>query len=318
LVGRSTTITLSPAFSRPAILSIESETLKFVYQSMNASSGVDQTCLEHYGTAEGWMCMFPQYSARFVDTPSFVLQAKFDTSHTAQILGSTNTVAVNSYGNMLENLLDETVFASPQHGGFVDACYHHSGQFAFLEADGLTAAAAFEAWYTGTSQEGQKVWRQTDAFPAPQSCPCPCSCRECCNCGIQNNLVLYDCNQDSLLQHFVVSRKENGEGAVTTTILWIGSQQGEMCVEATSSNAEIGHCNGSDSQSWDFRDSQIVSSGGTCFDVCGGSDADGTNLLLFTCNSGNTNQMFNVEGSMIRWLGSQGNKCVSVVDLNAV
>ncbi|KAJ6544675.1 ricin B lectin domain-containing protein [Mycena vulgaris] len=55
--------------------------------------------------------------------------------------------------------------------------------------------------------------------------------------------------------------------------------------------------------------------GDKCLDVTGGVDADGTKLQIWTCATGNTNQMWiPVSDSAITWSGK--NKCVDLTDGN--
>lgn len=47
------------------------------FQSWNASAALSRACLAAYAAAP-WHCIFAQYTARFIDTPVFLLNSKFD------------------------------------------------------------------------------------------------------------------------------------------------------------------------------------------------------------------------------------------------
>ncbi len=52
------------------------ERMQWGYAAWDSSPSIDADCLAHYGEAEGWNCMFGENAARFVQTPTFIVNSK--------------------------------------------------------------------------------------------------------------------------------------------------------------------------------------------------------------------------------------------------
>ena len=92
--------------------------------------GLDESCVAHYGREGGgtaWKCMFPQYAARFVDTPTFILQSVYDWWQVAYSLAVSDYTGqiTNNFGELIKRTTLGALEGTP-HGAFIDSCVHHT------------------------------------------------------------------------------------------------------------------------------------------------------------------------------------------------
>lgn len=140
----------------------------WAYEQQNSSSGVDRSCLAHYGPlGEGWKCNFAQYTAAYNDAPLFARQAIYDSWQTSNILGSNDAAMINTYGADVLRLLQQSLLAQPQHGAFVDSCHHHCAMWGKIRVEGDVIADAFAKWYQDPSKQ---LWLQNDTYPCDACC----------------------------------------------------------------------------------------------------------------------------------------------------
>jgi hypothetical protein len=143
------------------------------FDAWNASSALSPACLSYY-SAEPWKCIFAQYTAAFIRTPTFLLNSKFDTCQLNGCelgMGDANAgwskmspahqgIAVAYSQSFDASLWASPFFSAPQHGGWVSTCLVHcdAGDAAWWSTlapprggggQPLTPAAAFDAWLTG-------------------------------------------------------------------------------------------------------------------------------------------------------------------------
>merc|ERR1719491_2514794 len=85
----------------------------WVFEYMNATSGVHQGCIAGYPVKEQWHCMFAQYTAPFIKTPMFPLQAEYDSWQTGQDLASTDATLINQWGANLTTLIQNNFLKNP-------------------------------------------------------------------------------------------------------------------------------------------------------------------------------------------------------------
>ena len=62
------------------------------YVAWNATGGMNRACVEFYGKAEGWKCLFGANMAPHVQTPLFILNSKFDTWQAGAIIGANSSI----------------------------------------------------------------------------------------------------------------------------------------------------------------------------------------------------------------------------------
>jgi len=144
-----------------------STTMKWVFNAMNASNGVNQACLlAHTPTKDRELCYFAEHTSPHLTTPIFPLQSQYDSWQTQFILGSADAGAINAYGQMFETRFKANVLSNGNNGAFLDSCYHHCGEWNSITIDGMNSGAAFLAWYNG--QKG--VHLQGKAYPCDACC----------------------------------------------------------------------------------------------------------------------------------------------------
>lgn len=102
--------------------------MSHIYGLMNLSAGVHSDCVNEQRRAQlpEDHCVFAEFNARYIRTPLFALQPKFDRWQLWHILGQPFDVAlVNSFGDSVYRSVLGSLLTKPQHGAFFDACAHH-------------------------------------------------------------------------------------------------------------------------------------------------------------------------------------------------
>lgn len=101
------------------------------YTAWNATGGINPACLEFYGLANGWKCLFGANMAPHVQTPLFVLNSKFDTWQAGAIVGANTSVEKADkplqefwLAYAAEMAANFTSLPS-RHGGFLTNCPAH-------------------------------------------------------------------------------------------------------------------------------------------------------------------------------------------------
>lgn len=140
--------------------------MRWVASAMNST--LPAACVAA-NAADPASCIFAEVISETLKTPTFALQGKYDSwqigndAHT----NANNTAAINSWGAMLSQRIGSGLLAQPQHGAFLDSCYHHCGGFDNFHVDGFTQATAHQAWYSGGART---VYNQTRSYPCPSCC----------------------------------------------------------------------------------------------------------------------------------------------------
>ncbi|CAE6923365.1 PAE5 [Symbiodinium natans] len=145
--------------------------LWWTFHIQNASSGVNQRCLEQH-VKEEWRCMFAEYAAEFLRTPVFALQSMYDSWQTTHVQGTGGVSKTAILGmNITERLKNKLLGKNPESGAFLDSCLHHCGAWNSIRIEGDLVATAVERWYSGLGRAGSKrLWNQNRSYP----------CRDCC------------------------------------------------------------------------------------------------------------------------------------------
>jgi hypothetical protein len=145
---------------------------KWVFETMNSASGVNQECIKAQTTDDRWKCMLSEHNALFLRTPTFLLQPVFDMYVYYFMLGMTDEAKINELGNNVRKLVQEKLIDSnPKNGAFLDSCPHHCGGFGTYHVQGKTAPVAFQEWYE--ERASKQVYEQGESYPCTNCCNAP-------------------------------------------------------------------------------------------------------------------------------------------------
>jgi len=156
--------------------------LKWVFETMNTSAGVNQDCINAKGTGgvtpddPAYLCQFAEHTAVFTHTPIFPLQSTYDSWQTDHVLFLPNTAAdVQRLGDNLTKRITANLFGPhPGSGAFLDSCHHHCGAWNSIRIDGDLVSTAFAKWYAGLDAPGglppKRVWKQGQPYPCDACC----------------------------------------------------------------------------------------------------------------------------------------------------
>jgi hypothetical protein len=151
--------------------------MKNVFELMSASSGVNQQCVDKYAkTKESWKCIISDHASPFITSPIFALQSAFDAAQSNIILCSTDSGAINGYGNDLKKTIETQFLATnPRNGAFLDSCFHHGGGWGTYYVGDTNQPAAFQSWYeTGSAGLPNKgYFKQDKQYPCTACCSSP-------------------------------------------------------------------------------------------------------------------------------------------------
>jgi len=141
--------------------------MKWVFQAMNATSGVNQACISaHTPTKDTNLCFFAEHTSPHITTPIFPLQSQYDSWQTGNILGSSNATLINTYGQTVSARFKMAVLSEPRNGCFFDSCFHHCGAWDSIVIGGSNVAVASKLWYQG----GKEVDVQSEVYPCDMCC----------------------------------------------------------------------------------------------------------------------------------------------------
>lgn len=172
--------------------------MKWLFKEMNATAGVDASCISYYRSpasaphvGETWRCMFAQYAAPHVTTPTLLMQSAYDLWQTSEgsIIGTdVSARAKNDFGASLRGTIKATLLTQPQHATFIDACSRHclpdtssaTCLWNQISVNGVTQDAALAAFLRPHAHAAgvagaalgsvPRLWEQSDSYP----------CKECC------------------------------------------------------------------------------------------------------------------------------------------
>lgn len=143
--------------------------MMWVFNQMNATSGVHQGCIAGQKAGETWKCIFAEHTAPFIKTPMFPLQAEYDSWQTGNDLGSKDPAVINVWGaNLTKIIYANAINTNPQHGMFLDSCFHHCGKWGSIRIDSDVQAVAFQKWYNDHTTK--RIWEQKKSYPCTDCC----------------------------------------------------------------------------------------------------------------------------------------------------
>ena len=129
--------------------------MKYIYSMQNLTFGADGGLDAACGAAfpdDPHYCFMSPHSQKFVATPFFVFNSKFDAWQIDNELGlqhwntSAETAAVVAYGADFDAAF-AAVAEEPKHGGFITTCICHGCSWGDLELDGRNAYQHYNDWY---------------------------------------------------------------------------------------------------------------------------------------------------------------------------
>lgn len=136
--------------------------MQYVYNMQNSSGSLSPECQSAYG-AEAWKCIMAPHAAKFVRTPWFALQSRFDTWQLGNIAmlpctsnplkcNSTEWAQMQAYGPEFMEQFLPYVTPESHNGAFLDACLIHGSTSSTI--NGLRNYQAFESWLAGNKTNG--------------------------------------------------------------------------------------------------------------------------------------------------------------------
>ena len=144
--------------------------MQFVYSAMDTFDSVDADCAAHYGRDMAWMCMFGAIGSRFVQTPLFILNSKYDSWQQKAIMGlgdcqgkepddkppmCKNTTERTYWNDYTHVMLSNLTLVPTRHAAFLSNCVAHcqlasSSNLMNRSVDGVTMGNAITSWYNAT------------------------------------------------------------------------------------------------------------------------------------------------------------------------
>ena len=159
------------------------------FEAWNASAVLAKACLAAY-VATPWKCIFAQYTAQFIATPTFFLNSRFDSCQLNGCelnlpdvnqgwdnMSATSQAAALTYSGDFNLALEASGFAAnTRHGGFVTSCLVHcdAGDSAWIQTlaqprsgsgNATTPSLAFAAWLGGVAVGVDAWWVDQSRLP---------------------------------------------------------------------------------------------------------------------------------------------------------
>lgn len=158
----------------------------FALRAQNATATLSQRCLAEHAAAPH-KCLVAEVNARYVVTPLFAWQSKYDADQLASSLDPPckDAACADPYGAHLAAAIAAALFAdgSPAHGAFVGGCHRHcdglppgGDALAIASADGVTWLQHLARWYTGTGRSRRGSAHQWLVQQNARHFPCTACC----------------------------------------------------------------------------------------------------------------------------------------------
>jgi len=164
------------------------------YISRNASASMHPKCLADTNSSTQWQCAMPQVAARYVETPLFAYQARYDAYQIPNMLqdcfgnstdkfGGRNCSSsmFTAWGSMVADHMTAWL-ATPHakatgHAAFISSCYFHCGSHptwgVVLDGrSGMTGAEAFGQWMADPPAAESHVWNDAAVWNATSEAIC--------------------------------------------------------------------------------------------------------------------------------------------------
>ena len=147
--------------------------MRWVFDRGNGTGGVPPACLAA-NPSDPALCMFAEVVSRTMATPTLAQQSTYDSYQVGSILEvpDSNVSAINAYGRLVAARVQADLIAtSPNHGVFLDSCFHHVEEWNDITIEGATISQALAEFYGSVGKPGAKrVWAQGQAYPCAACC----------------------------------------------------------------------------------------------------------------------------------------------------
>lgn len=186
--------------------------MRSLFTMANISAGANVECIMKTARThrDASMCIFAGNLVKHIKTPLFMIQSMYDSWQLTHILGNTrNYSLVNTFGREIVHQITTHLLSKPQHGTFLEACFHHSRMSCSSNREDncwhgssaemrtvlstntipapLTPAQAFDQWFHGSLEDhASNVNTKTKAkaslhfYIQQREYPC----HNCCACKI--------------------------------------------------------------------------------------------------------------------------------------
>ena len=149
------------------------ERMKFVYEEMNITDGLQPSCVEAFDEPERYKCLFAENALRFSKSRTFTLQSIEDGWQLRWIgCGAAGDEEKREWYS--KEMLDVVMSANEgsNRGAFIDACQHHCHCYENIMIDGDNQARAFARFYSDDGQT-RRIWmsRSCDLEDMGGECP---------------------------------------------------------------------------------------------------------------------------------------------------
>lgn len=133
--------------------------MHYVFDMQNASGQLSSNCTSYYGT-DSWKCIMAPHATRFVSSPWFALQSRFDTwqlgnvamipcTHNISACPPDQFTKVQQYGPAFMTQFRPYMDPTSKNGAFLDACLIHGSTNSPI--NGLLNFQAFQSWLAGNT-----------------------------------------------------------------------------------------------------------------------------------------------------------------------
>jgi len=129
--------------------------MKYVYGMQNLTFGPDGGLHPACGAAfpeSQHYCFMSPHMQRFVQTPLFVLNSKYDDWQIAEELHTRAAAAVETYGADFMEAFRPMLENPRKNGAAITSCVCHGCDFGHLQVDGQSALRWYAEWYLGKTQ----------------------------------------------------------------------------------------------------------------------------------------------------------------------
>ena len=147
--------------------------MRWVFNRMNGTGGVPDACVAA-NPSDPALCIFAEVVSKTLKTPTLAQQSTYDSFQVDAILQqpASNASAINAFGALLAARVQAALTgSSPDHGVFLDSCFHHVGEWNDITIENQTISQALAEFYASVGTPGAKrVWTQGKAYPCVKCC----------------------------------------------------------------------------------------------------------------------------------------------------
>lgn len=162
-------------------------TMRTLFNRLNISAGAHEECVHYHNHSSrhhanhskrsqttrqkrlGFKpddCIFADHLIRFIKTPLFALQPRYDQWQLHHVIGSNYKSVIAEFGKNITNIVVKHLLSNTHNGAFVDSCAHHctscsaNGEDSWngprvaveLLSERINPAKAYARWYNATTE----------------------------------------------------------------------------------------------------------------------------------------------------------------------